>query len=298
MNWSDCSLYSIRSKRVLYNLLGIKGSFCFKQNDIASLVDVYVQTNPARLIEAPQYCIKTIQRRINNILQQIEVPEYVFSGIKGKSSVDNAKIHAENEADFLFKIDISSFFPSIRRNVVYRFFNEDLRCSPDVAAMICNFLTIDLEKAHIKDPVTVEAFLESKKIKSRNHLITGSLASVLLSYLVNYKMFEELKAVSDLYGLTMTVYVDDITFSGKTFISKKITKRLQSIVTKHGYNISKRKTRSYGKSTPKLVTGVVIKNKTIVVKNSLRLRIISEFNRLLVNPANKACRRRLQGLLC
>ena len=119
-----------------------------------------------------------------------------------------------------------------------------------------------------------------------------------MSYLVNYRMFDEMQAIANENNAMMTVYVDDVTFSSECRISQQFTSKIIDIVKKYGYKISKAKVKRYAKLYPKLVTGVIIgSNGQEIVKNSMRLKIINEYKNLLNNPEDIKSRQRLRGLL-
>jgi len=284
---------------MLKYLLGIKSSNLLKQNYIASMVEPYIdQTGKPRLIEPPQPELKNVQKRIKVLLGKIVVPSNVFSGVKGRSYVDNAKFHKSNCLRYLFKIDLTAFFPSIRRETVYRFFCKDLDCSPDIAEILANLTTIDLQKANMHNYQELQDFLNKKRVRCTNHLISGAPTSPILSYLVNHDMFDEMQTLADKCGITMSIYVDDVTFSSKYYISSRFKHSIFSIIQKNDYRISTQKVKSYSKLYPKLVTGVIIDaTGNLAVKNSLRKRIIVEHFNLRGNPNDKDCRQRLRGLL-
>ena len=52
-----------------------------------------------RTIEAPAKKLKSVQRKINKELQKLSVPDYLCSGIKGKSFIDNALAHIISTVD-------------------------------------------------------------------------------------------------------------------------------------------------------------------------------------------------------
>ena len=56
----------------------------------------------------------------------------------------------------------------------------------EVSQILSNLTTIDLEKAQAKNITAVRQFLEEKKVKCTNHLISGAPTSQILSYLVNH----------------------------------------------------------------------------------------------------------------
>lgn len=66
-----------------------------KSSFVNQKITPYISTNgnKERLIESPEEDIKKIQGIILRSLQQLDYPEYAFSGIKGKCYIDNAKEH-------------------------------------------------------------------------------------------------------------------------------------------------------------------------------------------------------------
>lgn len=299
MIYTDCPLYGLKSKKLLKRLLRINNNQMMKQPHIASLVSPYIdKSGKPRLIEPPHEELKIIQKRIKNCLGRIIVPDNVFSGVKGKSYADNARFHVGNNRRNLYKIDLTAFFPSITRDTVYLFFAKDLLCSPDVAQLLTDLTTIDLGKSSAKNVDEIYEFLKEKNVSSYNQLISGAPTSQILSYLVNHKMFDEMQKLADDNGITMTVYVDDVTFSSENRISKDFRDKIITIIRKYNYQISRKKVKRYTKLYPKLVTGVIIDAMgKPVLKNSMRQKIILTYNDLKTNPENMDLRMRLRGLL-
>lgn len=297
MDFEACPLYGIQSKKRLKCLLHLQNDDFFKQDYTASLISPYIDysTKP-RLIEPPRYNLKCVQRRIKALLDTISIPDNVFSGVKGRSYIDNVYQHIFSDARYFYKADIRAFFPSISREVVYHFFLSDLMCSPDVASILASLTTIDLCKCPVHEKSDLYHFLDTKGIKCYNHLISGAPTSPILSYLANHKMFDELQKLSSKNGIVMTIYVDDLFFSSEHVISSKFRCSVTSVLRKNGYIIAKNKVKGYTKSYPKLITGVIIDSTGApAVKNSLHKKIIEEFIFLLENPTND--RKRLQGLV-
>ena len=100
------------------------------------------------------------------------------------------------------------------------------------------------------------------------------------------------------HNVFMTVYVDDMFFSSECTISKFSCDKVEQIIRKYGYRISKKKVKNYSKLYPKLITGVIIdSNGNPTVKNSLRQKIVNEHQHLRDNAGDTNSRRRLRGLL-
>lgn len=299
MNYNNCPLYKLQSKKQLKRLLSINNNKLLKQDYISSMIAPYIDTDgKPRLIEPPSEELKRIQRKLKSLLGKIEVPDNVFSGVKGRSYANNAFMHIGDKRRNLFKIDLTAFFPSIKRDVVFEFFNKDLECSPDIAEILTNYTTVDINRANVRNIEKIMAFLNNKGVNCTNHLISGAPTSQLLSYLVNHNMFDEMQKLSNKNGVTMTIYVDDVTFSSEHKIPNSFKSRVLKIVKKYGYKISKSKVKYYTKLYPKLVTGVAIdKNGHAVIKNNIQERIIKEFIHLKDNPKDDHSIKRLQGLL-
>lgn len=111
-------------------------------------------------------------------------------------------------------------------------------------------------------------------------------------------MFDEMQEIADKNNINMTIYVDDVTFSSENNISSAFRNRIKRIVKKYHFQISNKKVKHYTRNYPKLVTGVVISSKgNAIVKNSLRKKIIDEFNYLKIHEEDNNSRCRLRGLL-
>ena len=299
MKYTDCPLYGIQSKKMLKYVLRIKNGDLLRQDCVVSMISPYIdKTKKPRLIEPPQAELKTVQKRMKTLLGKIQVPDNVFSGIKGKSYSDNARLHLGKSKRNLYKIDLTAFFPSISRETVYRFFFEDLCCSPDVAEILTNLTTVDLKKLSQSSLLEVYDFLANKGVKCYNHLISGAPTSQILSYLVNHKMFDELQSLSDKNNVTMTIYVDDVVFSSEHKISSEFRQSVLSLIKKYNYQVSRKKVKGYSKTYPKLVTGVIINSEgRATIKNALRKKIMVEYEYLRNNPDDIKSRQRLRGLV-
>lgn len=298
MVYSSCSLYGIQSKKRLAQHLGITDKRYFKQAFVNRHIHPYIEikNGKKRLIEPPDDELKRIQKRIKNCLSQIEVPDYVFSGVKAKSYVDNAKLHSGKR--YVYKLDLTAFFPSTPRERAYSFFRDKLKVSPDVAECLTNLVTVDLDLADCENMESINAFLQEKNICERKHLISGSPASQLLSYLLNIDMFDMLAEIANKQEMVISIYVDDVVFSSEHKISKEIQNRLLKVIRLDGFSESKNKIKSYSRHYPKLITGVTIgKDGICVVRNSISNHIMTELGYLKEHPESQESRARLQGLV-
>lgn len=212
-------------------------------NEIESLKSLSCPYNKwpdkkGRLIENPIPELKRIQRRVGKLLSKIEYPSYLHSAVKDRSYRSNAKAHTKYGR--MVKTDIRKFYPRTSRSSVFQFFRRDLKCAPDVSDTLAQLLTCE------------------------GHLPTGGPASPILSYYVNKHMFDGLSKLAERLGVRMSVYVDDVVFSGEQ-ASKRLLAKVKKIISSHGYTTHK--DAMYGRDQTKTVTGVTIKDGKLLLPN-------------------------------
>ena len=272
MDLTTCKLYGVRRKRDLSNILKIN---CKEINKIANLYKPYIANkSKKRLIEPVSSVeLKKIQKRIQNILKEIEYDINVFSGISGRSYIDNGRLHLG--CKYVVALDISKFFPNTSREKVYKFFKDDMKNSSDIAKILADLCTIDLSNIAYIEEIVIK-YINENKIRYKKHIPTGSPISCILSYLVNYKMFDEIVKLGEKYHCKTSIYVDDIVISSTEKINKQLVDRIMRIIKSNGYSIQKTKLKFYGKNEFKRVTGNIIsKDGTkLVIPNKIRYKII------------------------
>jgi len=150
----------------------------------------------------------------------------------------------------------------------------------------------------IKDLESVEKFIQTKGIKTSNHLISGSPSSQILSYLVNHNMFDEIQCFCDCNGITMSVYVDDVTFSSRNRISHNQKEIIYNIISKYIYKLSRSKIKYYTSRCPKSVTGAIITPEgELRIPNHLSLKVVNELSYYKRNLNDTDSLKRLRGLV-
>jgi len=197
-----------------------------------------------RHIECPKGKLYAIASRLNDLLGRIQVPEYVHSGIKGRSYVTNAKAHLTDVP--LIKEDIKSFFPLSSYKFVFACFIQAFQCSPDVASILTRLSTIN------------------------GHIPTGSPSSTIVSYYAYKPMFDEIYDLALSENLTMTLIVDDLTFSGAKASSGFLLK-VRNIVKRFGLRVHKR--HVYSARDTKIVTGVALTKNGFKLPNKRRKKL-------------------------
>lgn len=209
-------------------------------------------TEEGRSIQIPKSQLLRLHSRINQLLVRIESPDYLISGVKGRSHVFNAKLHTGDVA--VAKIDITKFYPSTTRQIVYKGLKKIFKCSDDIAKTLSEICTVN------------------------DHVPTGSPLSQSLCFIVNAPVFDHINIYARARNLKFSLYVDDLTFSGE-IIPKNFLSYISNYLNKsRGYNCHK--FRVYGRDKEKVITGVVIRSGEIDLKNSQRNKIYNLFRSL------------------
>jgi hypothetical protein len=181
----------------------------------------------------------------------------------------NAEQH--DQAREVCTVDIADYFMSTSRQHVVWFFKKVMRCSPDVAKILGDLLTVD------------------------GHLATGSTVSPIMSFYAFYDMWSAISRIACEAGCTVTIYMDDVTVSGDRVPGDALWAIKRQIHT-HGLRYHKER-RYRGKFAE--VTGVIIRDGKLLVPNRQRKKAFDGRMRLaqLDDPAEiDLLARKLRGL--
>ncbi|WP_166647357.1 reverse transcriptase family protein [Prosthecobacter fusiformis] len=212
-----------------------------------------------RAVQNPNPELKEIQVRINQLLQRINYPEYMMAGLKGLSYEKNASAHLGLESTRVCTVDIEKFYPNCQRGAVIRSLEKWFNQKHDVAVQLADLVCLN------------------------GHLPTGGPASLLFSFWSNRDVFDEIKLAADAHGLKMTVYVDDMTFSGENAGLKFLHDCVLPVLKRAG--LRGHKIKSYHKSCPQEITGIIL-NKGKLCLPYRRFKDIDK-NILALNAARK-----------
>jgi len=249
------ALYKCRSLRRLNALLfldidskqiaDIKKYYCFEINKKDGIAK--------RKITAPTKKLKTVQKRVLYLLQRIERPNWLISGEKGKSYIDNGKAHIYS--NYFLAIDIKSFYDNCNREYVFRFFKDYLQVSGDIAGILTDVVTYD------------------------NGIPTGCPTSQLIAYYAYGKMFREISEIAQKYDCIFTLYVDDMTFSSQEhFDVNSMKKEIDCTLRKYGHKPKYSKMKYYSRGKDVLITGTVVnRNHELKIPNKLQKKIYDGF---------------------
>jgi RNA-directed DNA polymerase len=203
--------------------------------------DRVVKGKERRLVEATGL-LKVVQRRtLDRILMRIPPFEGAYGAIKGKSIKENAQEHARSQ--HILKLDIRSFYPSIHRKKVYKFFFMEQKCSPDVAKLLTELTT------------------------RKHSLPLGTSTSPMLADLIVRGIDMRIQGMATKAGLKYTRYVDDITISGG-FSLEEFKPLLIRILKQSGFRVKNQKIVSYGPNDrERIITGAAVRNCKVTVPN-------------------------------
>jgi RNA-directed DNA polymerase len=200
-----------------------------------------------RLISAPDYRLKMLQRKIASLLDKIYRPRHSVHGfVSGRSVRSNASAHLRSK--FVMNLDIEGFFPSISERRVSGLFEAlgiDDRVAQILARICCN----------------------------EGVLPQGAPSSPVISNMICFRMDKELQAIAKEARCIYTRYADDITFSSYqplsslfegplppvgNFAPDLLTGRLQGAFRNNGFPINPKKAHYSDKHSRRTVTGLRI----------------------------------------
>jgi hypothetical protein len=185
-----------------------------------------------RTIEEPVGELKRVHKRLHNLLLRVNHPEWLFSGVHGRSYIGNAFHHAG--IGYAMLCDIGSFYQSAQAEYVFRFFCYRLKQAENIAWLITDISTFN------------------------GHLPTGSPSSQVLAFRAYEPMFQSIRNLADKSGAKFSLYVDDMTISSDRPLRAGLLKDLEAIVHSYGLQLKRKKTRFCGPRQWKTITGVAI----------------------------------------
>lgn len=244
-NINQSPLYKLQSRKQLSKVLGIERPTLEKILNRGDTNYYCTQLKNSRKLQIPKPQLKRLHIRLNNLLSRIETPSYIHSGVKGRSNISNAKLHASNTA--MVKVDIKNFYSSTTQAQIDKHLRKQFKCSADVAKTIAKLCTVN------------------------GHLPTGSPISQTLAFYTNRGVFNHINHYASSRGLIFTLYVDDLTFSGNVIPKHFIDYITSYLKRERGYKCHKIK--RYRSSTTKIVTGTAIVDGKLKVQNKHRKNI-------------------------
>lgn len=183
-----------------------------------------------RRIDNPVKQLKDIQKRIlKRVLSEVELPPYMFGAVSGKTLVLHAEQHIENQTSTLVRMDISSYYPSVTCLHVYFVWNVVLGCPPTVAKILTELTTFDF------------------------HLPQGAPTSPAIANIFLASIYAPICLASEVRGLKISTWVDDLFFSGVA--AEKVMETVRATLASNGFKVAPKKREVMGPKSEKLITG-------------------------------------------
>lgn len=240
-------LYRVTSKRRLSEVLGLPlKRLLVLRNPTAQYKEKQKQVkNKLRIIHFPLDDRMRAHRKIFSLLARITPPNYLHSGVKGRSFKTNAAAHQYCKE--LLKLDLKDFYPSTTLRDVTRLFRYLFECPNDVAELLAQICCY------------------------KNQVPVGSPVSQAIAFFAHKELFEDLNLHAISENIVFTCYVDDLTFSGE-HIPKGFAHKLHRRIERT--NLVWHKQKLFRSGQVKEVTGVIIDTQqklSIPFKKHLRI---------------------------
>jgi hypothetical protein len=204
-----------------------------------------------RHVQEPRELTLHLHYQFTKLLDRIIRPTFLHSATKKRSHVTNAEAHIGT--DPVVCTDIQKFYENTTRAHVKAFLRVDLGWPIDLAGLMADALTVD------------------------GHLPTGSSVSPLLSYFTHRRLFAEIEQICLDKGCTVTLFVDDITVSGK-HATMGLLHRIKRVLWRAG--LVTHEDRSASTSSPVIITGTVREDTELKLRNKHRKSIVGLLNQL------------------
>ena len=251
------------STQVLSLILGVSHKLLWAMasvpNQYYRRFQIAKRNGGTRDIATPRVFLKVVQRWILlNILYRRTLPPFVTGFVPGRGLMANASFHVGRK--YLVKIDVQDFFPSIGlRQVesVYSTFGF-----PDKVVKLLTKLSL-----------------------LQGELPQGAPTSPQIANLVFLPCDEQIKAVSDQYGVAYSRYADDLTFSSDVRISDGFVREVIRLIESRSFHINRQKSRSLRPGQRLMTTGMVVNVKTHPLRE-LRRQLRARFHQAQLMPGS------------
>lgn len=264
MDFNNSKIFGLSNKKVLADILNLdKNRFKNIANEFVPYKlppELSMVNGKQRDLYNPSNEHKKLLRKLVRLLMQVELPPYVYGGIKEKSHIQNASIHKESSC--LMLVDIRNFFPSTKDSYVYDLFKNKFEMSTDIAKILTDLVTVACER------------------REGRYLPQGFPTSPILSYLAYVDMYNELNNIAIENSMKFSCYYDDLTFSSKQYIPKSLKRKCSHVIEKYQFEIHPQKSKVIWKKGVE-VTGVFLdKSKNINAPKKLLRKLQKAYEKI------------------
>lgn len=237
-----------------------------------------------RLIEAPKTRLKRMQREIlDQILNRLPVHPSAHGFVRQRSVLTHVQPHLGQP--WILRMDLEDFFPSIDGARIFGLFRS-LGYPYEVVQALTNLTTnvLGMDTIHesIKNWVPRETeprvIADLGRLYFRRHLPQGAPTSPTLANLIAFRFDCRLAGLAKAWGVNYSRYADDLLFSGTSITKPSISKmsdRVSAIALEEGFRVQHRKTTIVPRTQRQIAVGIVLNEKTNMVRQEFeRLKAI------------------------
>ena len=226
----------------------------------------------SRLIEAPKATLKNAQTKIlRGILDRVPPHSAAHGFVRGRSIVSNALPHVGRQV--LVTFDLENFYATVTFPRVAAIF-RGIGYSREAAIWLAGLTTSALPP-NVPPPAGDAAALVPYLSR---HLPQGAPTSPALANLSAFSLDVRLAGLSRSYGAAYTRYADDLTFSGPRGLIRALPTFIPlvtAIVRDERFRVNRRKRKVIRDNGRQTVTGIVVNQRTNIVRRDYdRLKAI------------------------
>lgn len=197
-----------------------------------------------RDLAIPVRSLRRCHDRLLTLLRRIRLPDHIRCPKKGSSPIQNALTHVGQGS--ITTADIKDFYPSTTEEHVFRFFRYKMEMSDDCARILARLCTV------------------------RNGLPVGSPVSPHLASLTHLDIFDDAADLANRIGNQLTVWVDDVSYSGKTH-RRDLISAIRRSATSKGFGVHKLQRGGRGRTVE--ITGTALRKGRADVANASNLKL-------------------------
>ena len=245
-----------------------------------------------RILEAPKYRLKTVQRRLlSDLLNCVPCHTSAHGFVAGRSALSYVQAHVGKP--FVMRMDLQDFFPTIDAARIFGLFRS-LGLPYDVIQTLTNLCTCSTNPATLFELTNGIANREERNrilsLYHRKHLPQGAPTSPALANRIAYRLDCRLEGLSVATDIVYSRYADDLLFSGGTAFARQAVPfsiQVAAIALEEGFRVHHRKTRRMRKSTRQSAAGIVINRSTNLLRTEFDQLKAILFNCVRHGPATQ-----------
>jgi len=213
----------------------------------------------SRQIFCPKAALRGVQRAIlDKLLTRYEVHTAAHAYVKGRSALTCAREIAGSE--YMLRLDIKNFFPSISDRRVYGLFRS-----------------LGFRKK--------AAFILTRLTTFRKHAVQGAPTSPYISNLIFHRLDEQLTQACADWGIRYIRYSDDLFFVSNSSVGwNRFKTMVARIVADHGFKLNTSKSKAFRSGGQKFALGFRLDTPIPTLTRRTRHKYRALFHKAAMNP--------------